>query len=57
MNDTRPREFAEEIGKKVTELIREELKRVPEELRVMVVDETLNSICIEWNLKKAKSRR
>jgi hypothetical protein len=57
MTDTRPRAYAEEIGKKVTDLIREELKSVPKEFQGMVVDEALNSICIEWNLKKAKSKK
>jgi hypothetical protein len=55
--DKRPREYAEEIGKKVTELIRAELQGVPAEYRVMVVDEALNSICIDWNLKKQRSRK
>lgn len=54
MNDTRPRAYAQVISDKVTELIREELKAVPKEFQVMVVDEALNSICIEWQLKKVK---
>lgn len=57
MNDTRPRAFAEDIGKKVTELIRTELQQVPEEFRRMVTDEVINSIAITWELKKAKAGR
>ncbi len=49
----RPRHFASVISDKVTELIREELKAVPAEYRGMVVDEALNSILIQWNLKKS----
>jgi hypothetical protein len=54
--DDRPRHYASRIQMKVTELIREELKEVPAEFRVMVVDEALNSICIEWNLKQFKAK-
>ena len=57
MNDTRPREFASVISDKVTLLIREELKLVPAEHRIAVVDMTINSISIEWNLKKAQSKK
>lgn len=56
VSNDRPREYAAVIAAKVTELIREELKAVPAEYRVMVTDEALNSICIEWSLKKAKAR-
>lgn len=56
LND-RPRHYAAVIADKVTELIREELKAVPAEYRVMVTDEALNSICIQWELKKTKARR
>lgn len=57
MLDKSPRAFAEEIGKKVTELIRTELQQVPEEFRRMVTDEVINSIAITWELKKAKAGR
>lgn len=57
MLEDRPRFHASRISAKVTELIREELKEVPAEFRVMVVDEALNSICIDWNLKKQRSKK
>lgn len=57
MNETRPRHYAETISVKVTELIRESLKEVPAEFRVMVVNEALNSVCIAWELKKLKATR
>lgn len=56
MND-RPRNYATVISNKVTELIREELKAVPAEQRVAVVDHVLNSLGIEWSMKKTMARR
>lgn len=55
--DKRPREYAEEIGRKVTEMMREELQKVPAEYRRMTVDHVVNGLAITWELKKAKAGR
>lgn len=57
MTDTRPREFASVISDKVTELIREELESVPKELRLVVADEVVSGVWLEWELRKLKAKK
>jgi hypothetical protein len=53
VND-RPRHYAEKIGVKARETIREGLKDVPEGMKTQVTDMVINGLSIEWNLKKSK---
>jgi len=55
--EKRPREYAQPIADKVTEVIREMLKDIPKELQGIVVDHVLNGLCVDWNLRKAKAER
>lgn len=51
---TRPREYAEEIGKEFREWYRERIKAVPEQYRDMVTDHVLNT-AVKNFLKRRKS--
>lgn len=53
MNDKRPREYAEEIGKAMRERFAELIKDVPPEFREMVTNYVINGMAIGL----AKSKR
>jgi len=54
VTDTRPREYSSAILPKVKELIKAELESVPKELRVIVTDEVISWLAMDFNLWKAK---
>jgi hypothetical protein len=56
MNDTRPREYASVILPKVKELIKAELEDVPKELRLIVTDEVISWLAMDFNLWKTKAK-
>lgn len=56
MIETRPREFAEQIGKRMREYLREQVKDVPEQYRDQVLDLTINGLAIGWHKSRSKRK-
>ena len=55
--EKRPREYAQPIADKLKAVIKAELESVPKELRVMVTDEAISWLAMDFNLWKAKAGR
>jgi molybdopterin biosynthesis enzyme MoaB len=54
LSDTRPREYAEEIGKELREWYKQKMETVPPEYRDMVADHIVNSVIKGFLRRKAK---
>jgi hypothetical protein len=54
MLEKRPREYAEQIGLRMREFLREQVKDVPENYREMVLDHVINGLARGWNKSRKK---
>ena len=55
MVDKSPRQYAEQIGLRMREFLREQVKDVPENYRAMVIDHVISGLQI-WYLKSRSKK-
>ena len=54
MTDKPPRAYAEEIGARMREFLREQVKDVPENYRAMVIDHVISGLSIGYMKSRSK---